>query len=148
MRGGVLAMAVGLALAAAGCGSHSHRVESTGGHEHGQGPHGGAVGDFGKYHIEFTVDHGKQEATIYLLGGDMKTPAAVKADALALEITDPKFAVELKAAPQPADPPGTSSRFVGKHERFGKEQEFAGAVTGTVDGKPLAGEFKEEPEKK
>ena len=45
-------------------------------------------------------------------------------------------------------PPGTSSRFVGKHEKLGVEQEFAGEVSGDVDGRPLAGEFEEKPEGK
>ena len=148
MRGIVLATAFGLALAATGCGSQAHRVESKDDHHHGAGPHGGAVGDFGKYHVEFTVDHGKQEATIYLLGGDEKTAAPVKADSLTLDIADPKFTVDLKAAPQPTDPPGLASRFVARHEKFGKEQEFAGTVRGTIDGKALSGKFKEEPEKK
>lgn len=141
-------LAVALLLAA-GCGpAPTHRVESKGGHEHGAGPHGGAVGDFGKYHIEFTVDHGKQEATVYILGGDIKTVAPVKADKLTLDITDPKFTVELKPQPQDGDPPGTASRFAARHERFGKEQEFAGTVTGVIEGQTLTGQFQEEPDKK
>src|SRR5690349_20268419 len=50
-------------------------------HAHGTGPHGGAVADWGggKMHIEFTVDHDKQEATVYVLGSDMKTPVPIKA---------------------------------------------------------------------
>jgi hypothetical protein len=118
-------------------------------HEHGAGPHGGAIGEFGgKYHFEFTVSHPKQEATVYILGGDAQTPAPIKAESLTLSIDKPMFRVELKPAPQPGDPPGTSSRFVGKHEKLGAEQEFAGEVSGDVDGKPLAGEFEEKPEKK
>src|SRR3954467_12372621 len=41
---------------------------------HGGGPRGGAVADWGggQYHVEFTVDHPKQEATVYILGGDEK----------------------------------------------------------------------------
>jgi hypothetical protein len=133
----------------AGCGSHSHRVESKGDHEHGRGPHKGAVGDFGKnYHLEFTVAHDQQEATVFILGGDAKSPAPIKADKLTLEIADPKFTVELKPSRQDDDPPGTSSRFVGKHEKFGKEQEFAGKVTGVVDGQTISGDFQEEPDKK
>ena len=49
-------------------------------HAHGQGPHKGAIGDWGnKYHIEFTVDHDKKEATVYILGSDEMTPAPIKA---------------------------------------------------------------------
>ncbi|MFZ4638661.1 MAG: hypothetical protein ACOYMC_14735, partial [Pirellulales bacterium] len=49
-------------------------------HEHGAGPHEGTLADWGggTYHVEFTVDHDKKEALVYLLGADMKTPAPVK----------------------------------------------------------------------
>jgi hypothetical protein len=117
-------------------------------HTHGAGPHGGVVFDLGggTYHAEFTVDHPKQEATVYILGSDAKTAAPVKADKLLLSINEPQFQVELKAVPLDGEPKGVSSRFVGKHERLGKEQEFAGTVSGEIDGKPYAGDFKEEPE--
>jgi hypothetical protein len=55
--------------------------------------------------------------------------------------------VDLKAVPQDGDPAGKSSRFVGKHDSFGKEQEFEGTMSGVVDGKPYAGDFKEEEHK-
>ena len=117
-------------------------------HSHGAGPHGGTVADWGggKYHIEFTVDHNKQEATVYLLKADAKTPAPIGADKLLLTIKEPSFQVELKALPQKGDPKGKASRFAGKHARLGKEQEFAGTVSGEVNGTPYAGDFKEEPE--
>jgi hypothetical protein len=117
-------------------------------HSHGAGPHGGTVADWGggKYHVEFCVNHDKQEATVYLLKGDAKTPAPIKTDKLLLSIKDPAFQVELKAVPLEGDPQGACSRFVGKHERLGKEQEFAGTISGEVDGKPYAGDFKEEPD--
>jgi hypothetical protein len=120
-----------------------------GGHEHGTGPHGGTVADWGggKYHIEFTIDHKKQEARVYILGSDEKTPAPVKAKELLLTIQEPAFQVTLKADPQKGDPPGTASCFAGTHERLGKEQEFAGTISAEVDGTPYAGDFKEEPEK-
>ncbi len=36
---------------------------------HGAGPHDGTLADWGggKYHVEFTVDHFKQEGTVYIL---------------------------------------------------------------------------------
>ena len=114
---------------------------------HGAGPHEGAVADWGggKYHVEFTVDHGKQEATVYVLGSDEKTATPVKADKLLLSISDPKFQVDLNAAPLEGEKGGVASRFVGKHENLGKVQEFAGTISGEVDGTPYAGDFKEEP---
>jgi hypothetical protein len=117
---------------------------------HGAGPHGGTVADWGggKYHIEFTVDHAKQEAVVYILGSDEKTPVPVKAKEgqLLLSIKEPAFQVTLKAEPQKGDPEGKASRFTGKHEKLGKEQEFAGTISGEVNGTPYAGDFKEEPE--
>ena len=114
---------------------------------HGAGPHEGAVADWGggKYHVEFTVDHDKQEATVYILGDDEKTAAPVKTDKLLLSINDPKFQVELAAAPLEGEAEGTASRFVGKHESLGKVQEFAGTISGEVEGTPYVGDFKEEP---
>jgi len=87
-------------------------------HDHGAGPHDGTIGEFGggKYHMEFVVDHGKQEATVYILGGDVKTPAPIKADKLTLAIDDPEFTAELMAQPLEGEATGESSRFVGSSE--------------------------------
>ena len=117
-------------------------------HEHGAGPHGGAVGHFGKYHFEFTVNHKTQEATVYILDGDATKAAPIKVATLTLSIFKPMFRVELKPVPQEGDPKGSSSRFSGKHEKFGVEQEFAGELSGDVDGRSLSGDFEEKPEKK
>lgn len=111
--------------------------------KHAPGPHEGVIFDFGKWHGEFTVDHKTQEATVYIFGSDEKTPAPITAEKLSLSIKSPQFQIDLKATPQDSDPKGKSSRFVGKHEKFGKEQEFEGTLNGVVDGKPYAGDFKE-----
>ena len=114
---------------------------------HGAGPHEGALADWGggKFHVEFTVDHDKQEATVYILGSDEKSASPIKTDKILLIINDPKFEVELAAAPLEGEAEGTASRFVGKHESLGIVQEFAGTISAEVDGTPYAGEFKEEP---
>ncbi len=126
---------------------HGHKHAS-----HGVGPHSGVLADWGggKFHVEFCVDHDKQEATIYVLGDDEKTATAVKAadNKLLLSITEPKFQVELVATPLEGEAAGTASRFVGKHESLGKVQEFAGTISGEVEGTPYAGDFKEEPHSK
>ena len=118
-------------------------------HEHGEGPHEGTLADWGggKYHVEFTVDHDKKEATVYVLGEDAKTTAPIKAKdgKLALSIEDPPIQTDLIAMPQEGDPEGTSSRFVGQHENLGKVQEYAGSISGEFDGTPYSGDFKEEP---
>lgn len=124
-------------------------------HAHGAGPHGGAIGDWGggKMHIEFTVNHDTQEAIVYILGSDMKKPVPIKAKdgQITGAITGVKdkgaFEVVLKAVPEAGDPAGTSSKFVGKHEKIGVVQEFEGTITGENDGTPYTGKFKEEPAK-
>jgi hypothetical protein len=156
-----LALGLMVAILPVGCGPQSGSPKGPGGeqgsvkangkksdHAHGAGPHGGVVFDLGKYHGEFTVDHKKQEATIHVLGLDEKTPAPVTAEKLDLHIKSPAFEVELKPVPLEGEAKGKSSRFVGKHEKLGKEQEFEGTVIGLLDGKPTQGEFKEEPEPK
>ncbi|QVL32530.1 hypothetical protein KIH39_01020 [Telmatocola sphagniphila] len=115
-------------------------------HIHGAGPHGGAVFDWGPYHAEFCVEHPKQEATIYILKTDMKTHQPIKVEKLHLKIKDPVFELDLMAAPEKNDAPGTASCFIGKHERFGKEQEFGGTLSGEVEGKKFSGDFQELPE--
>lgn len=117
-------------------------------HGHGDGPNGGTVFDLGKYHAEFCMDHGKKQATIYIWNGDVKKAVPIAAEKLLLSIKEPKFQVDLKASPQEGDPAGKASRFVATHDNFGKEQEFEGTVSGTVDGKNYAGDFKEEAAKK
>ena len=112
-------------------------------HAHGAGPHGGTIFDFGKWHGEFTVDHKSKEVTVYILGADEKKAAPIQVDKLLLSIKTPQFQVDLKPVPQEGDPKGKSSRFVGKHDNFGKEQEFAGTLSGVVDGKPYADDFEE-----
>ena len=114
--------------------------------DHGAGPHEGAVADWGggKFHVEFTVDHDKQEATVYVLGDDERTATPIKAASILLNINAPKFQVELTAAPLDGEAEGTASRFIGKHESLGKVQEFAGTISGEVDGTPYVGDFKEE----
>ena len=112
---------------------------------HGAGPHDGAVADWGggKFHVEFTVDHDKNEATVYVLGGDEKTPAPIKSEKILLNIKDPKFQVELAAKPLDGEKDGLASRFVGNHDSLGKVQEFSGTISGEIDGTPYAGEFAE-----
>ena len=155
---------LGAALIAGGCGAPKDAAPKDGkvakdgkaakkekmdhDHDHGAGPHGGAIAEWsgGKYHVEFTVDHDKQEATVYLLDEALDKALPIKADKLLLSIKAPAFQVELKPAPQAGDPKGSASRFVGKHEKLGTKQEFAGTISGEVEGTPYAGDFKEEPE--
>jgi hypothetical protein len=144
-----------------GCGGSGGSAPTTGNtkgaggdhHDHGEGPHGGAIGDWGsgKYHVEFVVDHDKQEATVYVLDSNVKkaVPINAKNGELSASIkgvkTKDSFEMVLKADPQQGDPMGKASRFVGKHEKIGVVQEFEGTITGEVEGTPYTGDFKEEP---
>jgi hypothetical protein len=126
-----------------GDGMHDHSVE---GHGHGAGPHDGTIVDWGggKYHVEFTVDHEKQQATVYILGSDEKTPAPIDATSIELGIKDPEMRLLLQASPQPGDTEGEASRFIGTDEKLGVVQEYSGTLTGVVSGTPYSGNFVEE----
>ncbi len=127
-----------------GEGQHDH---SKAGHGHGVGPHDGTIADWGggKFHVEFTVDHDKQQATVFILGSDEKSLVPIEAESIELSIQDPEMQVTLSAAPQEGDPEGKASRFVGTHEKLGVVQEYAGTMSGLVEGTPYSGDFKEEP---
>ena len=90
------------------------------------------------------MDHDKKEATVYIIGGDAKTPAPVKASKVHLVINDPKTELDLIAVPLETEKDGKSSRFVGTHDALGIIREFSGTITGEVKGTPYTGDFKEE----
>jgi hypothetical protein len=121
-------------------------VASEEGHHHEDTPHGGTIIDWGggTYHVEFTVDHDARSATVYILGNDAVTPAPVKADKLLLVIKEPAFQIDLMPNPQAGETAEGVSRFSGSHEHLGTVREFAGTISGVVDGTPYAGDFAEE----
>lgn len=152
----LFACCVALAASTVGCGGAAPapapgpaaKSGDTGhGHDHGGGPHDGTMTDWGggKYHVEFTVDHDKKEVTVYIIGGDAKSPSPVKAASIHLVINDPMTEMDLAAKPLETDPEGTSSRFVGTHDTIGIVKEFAGTISGEVEGTPYSGDFKELP---
>jgi len=114
---------------------------------HGAGPHEGTLIDWGggKYHVEFTVDHAKKESTVYILGSDEKSPSPIKAQTIHLTINDPMTELDLAAQPLEGEAEGLSSRFVGTHDTLGIVKEFAGTISGEIEGTPYTGDFKEEP---
>jgi hypothetical protein len=114
-----------------------------------KGMHGGALAEFEDeedHHFEFTVDHAKKQAIVYILDSTAKKAVPIAAETVNLEITSakPKVELTLKADPQESDPKGKSSRFVGTHDELGKEVEFAGELSVKLDGKKYGGKFKEE----
>ncbi|MEL0094831.1 MAG: hypothetical protein VW875_03220 [Planctomycetaceae bacterium] len=122
--------------------NHSHDE----GHSHGAGPHDGTLADWGggKYHVEFTVDHDRQEATVYILGSDEKTPVPVEAEKLLLTIKDPELQTDLLPVPFEGETVGNSSRFIGTHDALATVMEYEGIISAVIDGTPYAGNFKEE----
>jgi hypothetical protein len=128
--------------------SGADSAEESDDHHHGAGPHGGTVAEWGdgNYHVEFTVDHGKKESVVYILGSDGTSPAPVKTDKVLLSINEPAFQVELLPQPMDGETEGMSSRFVGAHDNLGIVREFAGTISAEADGTPFAGEFAETAE--
>jgi hypothetical protein len=118
-------------------------------HAHGKGPNGGVVFDLGKYHAEFTVDHGKKECTILTLGADEKTPTPVAAKELTLttkqtKTEDGKVVPPMTIKMLPKDEmDGKATKFVGTDPGLGNVADFEGTVVAEIDGKPSQGEFKE-----
>lgn len=112
-----------------------------------KGPHGGPLAEWGeeKYHAEFTVDHDKKQATVYILDGSAKKASPIAAETISLTITsfNPSVKVTLKAAPDKDDPKGSSSRFVGMHDKLAEKVEYKGQISGTVDKTPYVGKFDE-----
>lgn len=129
----------------------SHEPEKSKEHSHGTGPNGGVIFDMGKYHAEFTVDHGKQECTVLFVSGDKKdsTPLPVAATELTLTTEEtktkegtvvPKMTVTLLAVDVQD---GKASKFVGKDPGIGNVADFSGTVLAEIDGKPSQGSFQE-----
>lgn len=118
-------------------------------HTHGAGPNGGVVFDLGSQHAEFTVEHGKQQCMILVLGDDEKTPTPIAATEFVLNTKETKTA-EGKVVPpmtitmKPVDAKdGKTAKFVGADPGIGNVADFAGTVSGEIDSKPAMGEFKE-----
>lgn len=132
------------ALMLLGC-SESSAVENA----HGAGPNGGVVFDLGSYHAEFTVDHDKQECTIVFLGADEKSSASVAATEFIFVTKETKTAEGKMVAPLTvvlmpvAEKEGKASKFVGTDPGIGNVADFAGTLSGEIDGKPAMGEFSE-----
>lgn len=110
-----------------------------------EGPHKGLLVEWGEeeYHAEFTADRAKGDVTVYILGKDARTATPIKADKIQLSLKDPAVQIDLTASPQQGDPAGSSSRFVGKLSDSTAGKKLSGTISGAVNGKPYAGDFKE-----
>ena len=126
--------------------AHPHPHEADAGHSHDDAPHDGTLADWGggDYHVELTVNHDNQEATVYILGDDAKTPKPVSTDKLLLTINDPKLQTDLLPAPLDGETAESCSRFTGTHEGLGVVQQYSGIISAEVEGTPYSASFKEE----
>ncbi|WP_145248778.1 hypothetical protein [Aeoliella mucimassa] len=156
-----LALAVGL-LAFVGCSKSPDtptppttgpvaqtQSKPEGEHTHGAGPNGGVVFDLGSHHVEFTVDHDAQTCKFLILGPDEKTPLPVAASEFVVRIAETKTADGTIVEPmtiivEPVDPvDGKAAEFIGTDPGIANVADFAGKVSGQVNGKPASGEFDE-----
>jgi hypothetical protein len=143
-------LALGLALLL-GCGSTpttpptETAKPSEKGHVHPEsGPAGGVLASWGndEYHAELVVDQPTGEATVYLLDGTAKKVTAIDAKTVTLSLKDtPPVVVTLEAKPQDGDPPGLSSRFIGRHDALKAGKEFSGSISGKAGDKHYTGDF-------
>jgi hypothetical protein len=118
-------------------------------HGHGAGPNGGVVFDLGSNHVELTVDHKKSECYLLFLGEDGKSAAPVEAEEFVMNIQETKTADGKKVEAMtfvvlPVDAKdGKAAKFVGADPGISNVADFAGVVSGTVNGKPAEGKFAE-----
>lgn len=115
-------------------------------HDHGAGPHGGAIVELGddEYHAEVVVDGKAHALKVYLLGKDAKTAAPVAATEVVVNTEDDKK-LTLKAAPQAGDGEGKASLFELTDEATVDAIAKAGFLHGSlqleIDGKPFRGDI-------
>src|SRR5581483_2233449 len=89
-------------------------------HEHPAGPHGGAVvavGRENRFHAEAVFERGGR-VRVYTYGEDETQAFPIDARPVPATVRRPsdptEFGVLLSPEPQPGDPPGQASRFVGR----------------------------------
>jgi hypothetical protein len=108
-------------------------------HGHQPGQHGGLIAEFGmdRYHAEVVFEKGGV-VKVYTLGKETTTVQEVDQQTLSAHVQTEEggesLPVELQAQPQPGDPPGKTSLFVGKlpPDTAGKPLTLAGQIR--VDG--------------
>jgi hypothetical protein len=124
-------------------------------HPHGAGPNGGVIFDLGKYHAEFTVDHGKKECYVLFVDGDNEKAKPLPVAGGELIVTTkpskvkegadkgkdvPAMTITLKAVDAKD---GKAAKYVGTDAGLANVADFEGTVAGEVGGKPASGKFKE-----
>jgi len=149
-----VAMGLLIAALAVGCNPPKEEAkkekEKEKAHDHGKGPNGGTVIDFGKYHAEIDVKHDKKQMVVSIYDEDEKTPVAVAAKELTVVTKETKgkkgevvkaMTITLKPADEKG---GKATKFVGSDDGLAVEAEQEGTLFGEVNGKRLEAKFKEE----
>ena len=115
-------------------------------HEHGAGPHGGAIVELGndEYHAELVLDGQAHVLRVYMLGGDAKTTSPVTVSEITV-VTEDNQSLKLPAKPQVGDTDGKSSLFELVDEKAVEGLEKAGYLHGSLQleiaGKPYRGDI-------
>jgi len=118
-----------------GCNGDAEKTEKTSktkqpsGHSHGEkGPHKGVLVELGdhEYHGEVVHDEKTNIVTVYMLGGDAKTPAPISAKTVTVNLSHDGSPEEftLDARPDKNDPMGKSSRFVTQGSELGEHLDL------------------------
>ena len=115
----VIGVATVLALNLIGPGGPAKKPDPES-HDHPPGPHGGAVVAIerdNRFHAEAVFD-AAGSVHLYTFGRELTEPRPVHAGTVCAAVREhggpDEYAVMLRPRPQPGDPPGTASRFVGR----------------------------------
>jgi hypothetical protein len=114
-------------------------------HDHAEtGPHGGPLAEWEEiYHAEFTVDHGKKQVVVYILGEKPTAAPTIEADKITkvkLTVLEPKPQVQLDLVHDAKLSDAKGIAFVGTHDVFAKPADLKLSISGNVDGKPYVGD--------
>ena len=118
------------------------------GHAHVHGPHDGELIDLGEveFHAEVVFDEEKHKITLYLLGADAKTPVAIEAKELSLELPGKEAPATHALTAVSADADGKASHFEITSEElvetFHKDPKTVGKFKVSINGKEFVGEVK------
>jgi hypothetical protein len=136
-----------LALLAFGCtpreavGPTKHGKDANHVEDEDPPPHGGKLfmEPGHKYHGELLIDEKTKQATVYLFDDKVRDPVATKAETFTLTVKDSApVSIILKPQRQDNDPPDTSSRFVGSHDRLEKPVDYEKVeISGSIGEKPF-----------
>lgn len=113
-------------------------------HDHGAGPHGGAIVELGdeEYHGEVVVDGKTHQLTVYLLGKDAKTPAPVEVPHVTV-VTEDNEKLQLTAVAAAGS--SAASEFVlqdeAKVDAIVKAGYLHGSLQVDIKGKPYRGDI-------